>query len=188
MRQRSVGALLCAVVAVFNQPIVAWAQDAGPAPVTTEQVSGMLVALDGKTPFAQRVVRVIDAGTGKLVAETTTGQDGRFNLPTLSPGEYRIVVGQLVSRLVVTAEKPVRDLRIMARVDQLAGEEIPLADLQRVEGVTVTAGTLLLVGGSVLVIGAIAAGGAALGYNLRKTTGGNIYIVPQQPAVSPALP
>lgn len=185
--RQAIGAALCAFVFLFNQPIVAFAQDAAPVVQTaTSSTAGQLVGFDGKTTWAGQVVRLVDASTGKLVAEVTTGQQGQFTLPELAPGTYLVSVGQIVTRFTITAEKPVRQLRLVVSAEQLRGEQIPLADLNRVadEGGT----NMILILGTVLLIGAGAAGGLVAGYNLRHTTGdGDTTIINNNP-VSPFQP
>ncbi len=182
-RSRLSIAILSVALAVFNAPVVAWAQDVQDvAPAT---ITGHLVGLDGKTAWAGQVVRVVDRATGRLIAQATTDEQGRFSLPELAPGEYLVVVGQVVSRLPVTPERPVREVRLVVSAEQLRGEQIPLADLNKLEEITGT--SLLLVGGSVVIIGGAAIGGAVAGYNLPKRTGDGTYVI-FVPPVSPSVP
>lgn len=170
---RVVGAALCAILFLFNQPIVAWAQDAAPAvSAATKVTAGQLVGLDGKTTWAGRVVRLTDA-EGKLVAEVTTGEQGQFTLPELVPGTYVLDVGQVARRFTITPERPVRQLRLVVSAEQLQGERIAMADLNQVadEGTQ-----FLMIIGTTLVFAVIGVGGAIVGYNLKKSNGDTVYV------------
>lgn len=182
---RLLSLLLCVVTAALNQPIVAWAQDAAPPPAAVTAVAGLLIGKDGKSPWAGQVVRVVDPASSRLVGQATSDAEGRFTLPELAPGEYVVVVGRVVSRLSVTPERPVRELRLVVSAEHLAGEQIPLADLTLAE---VTGTSVVLVMGSVLIIGGAAIGGAVAGYNLPSRTGHTLIIPSQQPPVSPSRP
>lgn len=180
---RAISALLC--VALVHQPLVALAQDT-PAATTPAKpvVRGQLLDLDGKTPWVGKVVRVVERTSLRLVAEPTSDEGGRFELPALEPGEYLVVVGSLVSALTVLKDRPVRDLRIVASRDQVVGETIPMADLTPT--VTVNGTTLIVMGVIVVVVGVVAVGGMVAGYNLRKADDDEIWFIPA--GVSPFLP
>lgn len=161
--RRALGALLCAVFAL-QQPAAVWAQDttpaAQPAEAAQQGIVGLLIDVDGKTPWAGQLVRVVDVETRDLVHQVTTTKDGRFLLPELPVGEYLLTVGQGVWRLPVTLERPVRDLRLVVSEVRLRGERIPMADLRQVEVGTVA--TVLVIGGVVVGVGGAVAGGVVV--------------------------
>lgn len=178
--RRALGALLCAVTVAFNQPIVAWAQETPAGQRSAATIPGRLVDVDGKTTWRGQLIRVVSAETGELVSQATTGEDGRFQLPELAPGEYLVSVGQVVSRLLVTSEQPVRELRLIVPAKSLQGETIPLADLRQVE---VTGYTVIIVGGIVMLVAMTATGFFIWGYNYRDTRGRTVFV-----PVSPFTP
>lgn len=179
--RRVVAALLCAAVVTFNQPAVVWAQEMPAGEASREMVAGRLVDLDGKTIWQGQLVRVVSAETGELVAQATTGEDASFQLPTLAPGEYVVSVGRVVARLVVTGERPVRELRVIVSAKSMEGEPIPLADLRQVES---TGTTILIIGGVVVLVGLAGTAGAVIGYNARDGRRRTILGIP----VSPSTP
>lgn len=166
----------------FNQPLMAWGQDAPqPAPTAApvSTIPGQLLNVDGRAPWVGKVVRVVRTPTLELVAEVTTDAEGRFSLPLLEPGTYLVTVGKMVTTVAVTEDQPVRELRIVANEDLVNGETIPMADLQAVAEMTGT--TYLLVGGGILVIAMGGVAGGVIWYNTRRTTGGRIFGVPISP-------
>lgn len=153
--------VVCALSLVCPQPLVR-AQEPLPAPARAEQPTpmtrGRLTDLDARTPWPGQLIRIVAAATNGPVAAATTDAQGHFAVPALEPGVYLVVVGQVVARLEVAPERPVRSLHLVVAAEQLRGEQLLMADLQPVAAFTGT--TLLLVGGAVVIVGGVAAGAA----------------------------
>jgi hypothetical protein len=197
---------LAITLGLFNVPVLTTAQDAtgeqpaaAPAPVAaaqaTEGFPGRLVGLDGRTPWAQRTIRLVDAEDGTSLAMVTTGPDGSFRLPIEAGHDYLLVVGKLRQALNLPQNRPLRELRIMLPRDVVdAREAWPIADQQQEGGLVETAfttGSIVAIVGGVVVLGGVAGGAAVVANNNQGgSTGGNnsnVGIVPPPP-VSQIIP
>ena len=56
------------------------------------KITGKVLKSDGKTALPDISITVIDAATGKVVATVKTDKDGRYALPVLKAGKYRLIV------------------------------------------------------------------------------------------------
>jgi len=93
----------------------------GPTPVTKQagvQVSGKLLALDGKMGWSGRLIKVSPVGKNVSLG-VLTDREGKFTLPTLQPGTYVISVGALTHSLTVVQGKAVQPIVLLASRDVL---------------------------------------------------------------------
>lgn len=65
------------------------------------KITGKVTRSDGKTPLPNTSITVIDTKNGKTVATVKTDKKGRFSLPELKLGKYRLIVAH---RMVVKIE------------------------------------------------------------------------------------
>ena len=56
------------------------------------KITGKVLKSDGKTALPDISITVVDAETGKVVATVKTDKDGRYALPALKAGKYRLIV------------------------------------------------------------------------------------------------
>ena len=89
---------------------------AGTAPsvfAKTGTLKGILVDQTSGKPIANKTLTVLDAN-GKTVASAVTDKDGKFSLPDLQPGEYRLVMGDgLELKLTVADNGTTNNLKIV---------------------------------------------------------------------------
>ena len=89
---------------------------AGKAPQSVFTKSGDLQGTllnSNLEPTAGAEVNVVDAN-GKVVASAVTDKDGKFTLPDLEPGQYRLQIGEDVDlNLVVSDTSKVTNLRVV---------------------------------------------------------------------------
>lgn len=106
-----VALLLVFPVASLNTPFPLFAQAEGPeqgkstkaeAPKLKEgEITGKVTKTDGKTVLPDIPITVVDTKTGEIIATVKTDKDGRYSLPELKPGKYRLVIAH---RMVVEIE------------------------------------------------------------------------------------
>ena len=89
---------------------------AGTAPsvfAKTGTLKGVLVDQTSGKPIANRSLTVLDAN-GKTVASAVTDKNGKFSLPDLQPGEYRLVLGDgMELKLTVADNGTTNNLKIV---------------------------------------------------------------------------
>ena len=89
---------------------------AGTAPsvfAKTGTLNGILVDQNSGKPIANNTLTVVDAN-GKTVASAVTDKDGKFSLPDLQPGEYRLVLGdEMELKLTVADNGTTNNLKIV---------------------------------------------------------------------------
>lgn len=67
----------------------------------------------------KRRMMIQDRGDNGPVATTTTGADGRYALKDIDPGNYRLMIGEGISNVVVVADKElVKNIKMVAAFDR----------------------------------------------------------------------
>ena len=135
------------------------------------KITGTVTRTDGKTPLPNTSITAIDTKNGKTVATVKTDKNGRYSLPELKPGKYRLVVAH---RMMVQIEVVAKDdsslsvLNILvpdALLAQPAGSSPP-AKGQEVHWYATRAAVVsylfLLGGGGALLIGGGGGGDGAV--------------------------
>ena len=69
----------------------------------TGTLDGFVTGSSGK-PLAKTTLTVVDS-TGKKVASAVTDKVGKFSLPNLKPGQYRLVIGKDIQLKLNVADK-----------------------------------------------------------------------------------
>ena len=69
----------------------------------TGTLDGLVIGSAGK-PLANTTVTVVDS-TGKKVTSAVTDKAGKFSLPNLKPGQYRLMIGKDVQLKLNVADK-----------------------------------------------------------------------------------
>ena len=83
----------------------------------TGTLKGVLLYQESGKPVSETALTVLDA-QGKKVAEAVTDKQGKFSLPNLQPGNYRLMIGEGVElRLNVADKGTASDLRILLPAD-----------------------------------------------------------------------
>ncbi len=107
---RVLGACMVILVGVIALPAVGAAPVSDSSLVLTKvfrsQIRGFVFYTDGETPASKVPVRAWDVEQRKFVAETTTDDNGFFELPELPPGEYYITFDWTRLRIEVEENKP----------------------------------------------------------------------------------
>lgn len=141
---------------------------AAPGVAMHQAFSARLTDLDGKQVLAGRLVRIVDAEGKRVLAEVTTDAQGGFVVPSLACGSYWLVVGGFARQLVLSGERAIRELTIMAAKDAVDADAVPLGDLQQLQAAGLGFGLIIImiVGGGVVVTG-----GVVVAYQLAKAQG-----------------
>lgn len=84
-----------------QRPVEEKSAKAEPPKLREGEITGTVTRSDGKTPLPNTSITVIDLKNGEIVATVKTDKDGRYALPALKPGKYRLVVAH---RMVVQIE------------------------------------------------------------------------------------
>jgi hypothetical protein len=149
-------------------------------------VAGTLVGLDGVSPVARARVVLRDA-KGTLVAEATSGADGRFDLGPREAGEYTLEVGRAVGVVKLAADLAPKDLllviapEVAQAIRGAEGEEtISILGIEMEESTAIGVG----IGAVLLQAGGI----AAIAVGASESGGGGGSSVGTEPPPSPSQP
>lgn len=111
MWMKFVALMLIFPVMTLNAPFPLYAEAQRPVEIKSTKgeppklkegkITGKVLKSDGKTVLSDISITVVDSKTGKIIATVKTDKDGRYALPALKPGKYRLVVAH---RMVVEIE------------------------------------------------------------------------------------
>ena len=123
LARTSVKLALVVVMAIY--PCLGTLRTAAAAPASgamqsvfakTGTLNGVVTGSSGK-PMAKIALSVVDS-SGKKVATAITDKAGKFTLPNLKPGQYRLLVGKDVQlKLTVSGKGTTSNLKIVLPTD-----------------------------------------------------------------------